>query len=278
MGIFYQQISKLPNYIKRFGVFHGLRLLIQIERKLQQKSNATRRYDIPGYLAPISLRETRSDHAIFFQCIVMKQYDLRHFPQNKRLMTAYHEIVERDIHPLIIDCGGNIGLATIWFAMLFPEATLYTIEPDHNNFEILKKNISCLGDRVNSIIGGVWNESGELRIVNPESGSAGFRVTAVEENSDNSIRAYTIDEICSLAGAKSPFIVKLDIEGAQANLFKSNTNWVSKTHLIILELEDWLLPWQGTSRSFFSCISQYAFEYLISGENIFCFRDFESES
>ena len=77
-----------------------------------------------------------------------------------------------------------------------------------------------------------------------------------------------------MAGVNAPLIVKIDIEGAQAQLFSANTEWVARTRLISLELDDWLMPWQGTSRSFFSCISRYPFDYLIHGESIFCFRDF----
>ena len=67
-------------------------------------------------------------------------------------------------------------------------------------------------------------------------------------------------------------IVKLDIEGSQKALFSSNTGWVGRSQLIILELDDWLLPWEGTSRPFFSCLSRYAFDYLMRGGNIFCFQ------
>jgi hypothetical protein len=70
--------------------------------------------------------------------------------------------------------------------------------------------------------------------------------------------------------------VKIDIEGAQGKLFKSNTEWVTNSHLITLELDDWLMPWQGTSRAFFSCLSKYPFDYLLGQESIFCFRDFDA--
>lgn len=275
MGSLHTRISKSPNYIKRFGVLNGFRLLFQIERDLPKTSPIVKKYRLTDYPAPIHLRETVSDHAIFWQCLVNCQYDIRDFPQYKRLTAAYRTAVDKGIGPLIIDCGGNIGLATVWLATLFPEAVVYVVEPDDANFEILRMNTACFGDRVVPLKGGVWHESGELRIVNPDSGSAAFRVAAGAGSRD-SIRAYTIDEICGLAGAEFPMIVKIDIEGAQANLFKGNTSWVRKTHLITLELDDWLLPWQGTSRQFFSCMSQYAFDYLISGESIFCFRDFEA--
>lgn len=114
-----------------------------------------------------------------------------------------------------------------------------------------------------------------MRIVNPEAGFAAFRVAPVRDSDEfSAIRAYSVAEVLAKAGAKFPFLVKIDIEGAQAALFSDNTEWVKGTSLIILELDDWLLPWQGTSRSFFACVSQYPFEYLIRGENIFCFRDF----
>jgi len=277
MNFLYKLISKLPNYIRSFGIFHGLRLLFLIEGTVPRRSTITKKYTVPSFPGSIYLRKTISDHSIFWQCIVQRQYDMLQFPQSNRLVFAYQEYVEKGHRPLIIDCGANIGLSTLFLAMLFPKAIIYAVEPDENNFMMLKLNTASLGDRVVALRGGIWYESANLRIVNPESGSASFRVatTTTDDNSSEIIRTYTIDEICALAEASSPLIVKVDIEGSQSNLFRNNTNWVSNTHLIMLELDDWLMPWEGTSRSFFSCVSQYPFDYLISGETIFCFRDYE---
>ena len=220
-----------------------------------------------GYEAPVYLRDSVSDHAMFWQCLVRCQYDFRRFPQSERLFTRYREFVRQGERPLIIDCGGNIGLATLWLAKQFPEARVCTIEPETDNLEVLARNVRAFGDRVAVLKGGVWDKPGDLRIVNPEAGSASFRVVADSAAADR-IRAYTIDEICVMFGVEAPFIVKIDIEGAQANLFRSNTDWVRRTHLISLELDDWLLPWQGTSRAFFACIGQYPFDYLLGGENL----------
>jgi len=277
MSIFYRWLSKLPNYIKSFGILHGLRLLLLVERSVPKKSTVVKKYIVPGYPGPIYLRKTVSDHSIFWQCIVQRQYDMFRFTQSNRLMSEYREAVEKGTSPLIIDCGGNIGLSALYLATLFPDAKIYVVEPDEDNFEMLKMNTASLGDRVVALDGGIWHESGRLRIVNPESGSGAFRVAVTNGSQNKGVRAFTINEICALAAVESPLIVKIDIEGAQVNLFKSNTSWVCNTHLVMLELDDWLLPWQGTSRPFFACISQYPFDYLISGETIFCFRDFEEE-
>lgn len=276
MGSLYRRVSKAPNYLRQFGALHGPRLLFGVERKLPVKSSRVRQYEVPGYPAPISLRDTASDHAIFWQCLVRRQYDIKRFPQSQRLETAYQEAIAKGQRPLIIDCGGNVGLASVWFATQFPQALICAVEPDAENFELLRLNTACFGDRVKPLKGGVWHESGWLRIVNPQAGSAAYRVSHTATPSADSIRAYTIDEICQLMDSDCAFIVKVDIEGAQDSLFKANTDWVGKTHLLTLELDDWLLPWQGTSRNFFKCVSHYPFDYLLGGESIFCFRDFEA--
>jgi len=273
MGYLYR-LSKIPNYVKQFGVINGLSLLMRVERSLPKKSQDIKRYNVRNFPSPIYLRKSNSDHSTFWQCIVKVQYELRNFPQYQRLVAAYHEEIKMGRRPLIIDCGGNIGLAAVWFAIQFPEAVIFSVEPEENNFQVLKLNTAYFDNRIKALMGGIWNESGYLRIINPESGSAAFRVDHSNEQTSDSIRAYTIAEICELAGVKSPFIVKLDIEGAQANLFSSNTEWVENTHLVTLELDDWLLPWQGTSRPFFTCLSKYPFDYLLGQESIFCFRDF----
>lgn len=229
---------------------------------------------VPGYTTPIFLRDTVADRSTFWQCLVLRQYGISHFPQYRRLMDYYDELLRRGEVPLIIDCGGNIGLAAIWFAQMFPKARIVSIEPDENNFELLRMNTAAFGDRVTLVQGGIWNQHGTLRIVNPDSGSAAFRVEFSESRELGGIPAYTIDDLCQLGGSSAPLVVKLDIEGAQANLFASNTDWVGRASLITLELDDWLLPWQGTSRNFFSRVSSYPFDYLLGEESIFCFRDY----
>jgi FkbM family methyltransferase len=266
-------ISKSPNYFRSFGWYDGLRLLLAAERPLPKKSTIVRKYRLPGY-HELYLRETISDHSIFWQCLVQGQYDFRRFPHGERVVSDYHAAIRNGIRPLIIDCGGNIGLSAVYLANLMPEAQICVLEPDRDNFELLKMNTSYLGSRLKALHGGIWNESTNLSITNPDAGSAAFRVSATE-HPGGALRGYTIEDVCALTGVESPLIVKIDIEGAQAQLFKSNTGWVRNTHLIMLELDDWLLPWQGTSRAFFSCVAAYPFEYLISGETLFCFRDFE---
>lgn len=278
MEILVRLIFRAPNYIRCFGVWRGLILLFRVERKLPAFSDKVRRYRVPGYRDPFYLRDSVADHATFRQCLVMQQYDFRRFPQRDRLLRAYRDMVSRQETPLIIDCGANIGLATRWFAEIFPDARIVAVEPDAQNFGMLTLNTESLGDRVVRLRGGIWNSSARLVIANPEAAAAAFQVRELETSADEGMRAYTVAEICEMYGAAAPLIVKLDIEGAQAAVFRSNTAWVENTGLITLELDDWLIPWGGTSRNFFATVSQYPYEYLIRDESVFCFRDFTPET
>lgn len=267
-------LKKLPIYLREFGFVPGIKTFIAVEMAGKPDPSRRIQLSLPGYKGTIQLRNTLADRATFWQCLVQRQYDLARFPQYARLVQRYSQALKYGETPLIIDCGGNIGLASLWFARLFPEAKIVSIEPDENNLELLRLNTAVLGDRITIVQGGIWNQHGGLHIVNPDSGSAAFQVAFSEIRVANAISAYTIDDLCEVARVVNPLIVKLDIEGAQAHLFASNTEWVGRTSLITLELDDWLFPWQGTSRNFFSCLAGYPFDYLLGGESIFCFQDF----
>ena len=268
-----EAIRRLPNYVKRYGWADGVRLSFGIERKLPVQSAHRQTWRVPGLAAPVYLRDSVADHSIFWQSMVKEQYSIDRFPHALRLDDVYHAAHAAGTTPLIIDCGANFGLSVLCFAQRFPQARIVAVEPDTANFEMLRLNTAHLGERVLCVKAGVWPSSGWLRIRNPESGSAAFRVDECPADTPGAMRACTVDELCELGGARDPLIVKLDIEGSQAHLFKANTQWVTRAGLITLELDDWLMPWAGTSQSLFACIGQQPYEYLLGGESIFCFRD-----
>jgi hypothetical protein len=66
-------------------------------------------------------------------------------------------------------------------------------------------------------------------------------------------------------------IAKIDIEGGEINLFRSNFEWVNNTPLIIFEPHDWMMPWQGSSCAIYSALVRTPRDYLGGGENVFAF-------
>ena len=42
---------------------------------------------------------------------------------------------------MIVDCGANIGLPALWFALRFHSARIFAVEPEPRNFDILCRNV-----------------------------------------------------------------------------------------------------------------------------------------
>ena len=65
------------------------------------------------------------------------------------LEVLYDDIFTKNIYffetenpaPHIIDCGGHIGLAVLYFKSLYPRSRVLTFEPNPETFSLLKRNI-----------------------------------------------------------------------------------------------------------------------------------------
>jgi len=267
-----KRVFRTPNYVRTFGLLAGLKLVFAIERDLPAASVRTRPFQAPGFPAPVHLRETIGDHSIFWQCLVMRQYDFSSFPQAERLQRQYLNILSEGRVPVIIDAGGNIGLAAFWFARVFPQACIVSVEPDAANFAILRRNLEVFGNRVVPVHGAATEMPRLVRIINPEAGSSGFQVGPADTSGEGTVQGFTIDALARQIEKGELFIVKIDIEGSQRELFSANTGWIDEAQLIMIEIDDWQFPWQATCVNFFRAMSGRRYDYLLGGENMFCFR------
>jgi hypothetical protein len=93
----------------------------------------------------------------------------------------------------------------------------------------------------------------------------------VAEANDGECRSSTIDELLSAVSDPVLMIVKIDIEGGEINLFRSNLEWVNDAALIIFEPHDWMMPWKGSSHAIYSALVRAPRDYFGGGENVFAF-------
>jgi FkbM family methyltransferase len=273
-----KRVFRIPNYVRTFGLLAGLKLVFAVERDLPAASVRMRSFRAPGFPSPVHLRDTVGDHSIFWQCLVMRQYDVSGFPQAERLQRQYLNILSEGRVPVIVDAGGNIGLAAFWFAKKFPQACIVSVEPDANNFDILRRNIAVFGNRVMPVHGAVTETPRMVRIINPDAGSSGFQIGPADTSGEGTVQGFTIDALTRKIERGQLFIVKIDIEGSQRALFSANTDWIDEAQLIAIEIDDWQFPWQATCETFFRAMSSRRFDYLLSGENMFCFRHLSQPS
>lgn len=227
----------------------GLKLYVKI--RFPQKKVVS--FSFPEeFTHPIFLRTGTTDFSTFMDVIFGKAY----------------EFSFKSMPDVIIDCGANIGLTSVFWKNKYPASKIISIEPEKNNFEILSKN---MGNYDNTVLynNGIWNKAARLKIVDPGLGEWGFMVQETEEEID-AIRAVSIKDIMLQNDIETIDILKIDIEGSEKELFESDYDyWLPRTKVIIIELHDRLR--KGASQSFFSALVKYKFETVVKGQNIFCF-------
>jgi hypothetical protein len=113
----------------------------------------------------------------------------------------------------------------------------------------------------------VWDCITTVEVLDSNAESWGFQF--VETDTSRGITTVTIDQILRDNSDTVPFIIKIDIEGGEQNLFRSDTDWMERFKVIVIEMHDWLLPFQDTSRNALRALSRSGRDYLHKGENTF---------
>jgi FkbM family methyltransferase len=222
-------------------------------------------FELPGY-GRVAIRPGTSDGVVFRQVFVRKEYEL---PQAHadRLLKAYHGILARGATPLIIDAGANIGAASIWFGSRFPAARVLAVEPEERNAELCQRNTSS-NRNVSVIRAALAGEEGRVSIADRDVESWAVR-TVIDKSGD--IPARTISGLLREHDADSELLlVKIDVEGFEKDVFQGDVSWLDRTAALFVELHDWMLPGQYTSRHLQQAMFSRGFELVVVGENL-CF-------
>ena len=244
---------------RHMGAGYGL-------RHIHGRSHRPFKVHVKG-VGSVTLRPQSSDPEVFSQIFARHDYDLRYFPQFERIAAYSRAIVERGRRPLILDLGANNGASALWFALLFPEAKVVAVEPEPNNAAICRENTQ--GHDVEVLAVAIGSTSGSVDL--ETAGEEWACVTS--RNERGSVLVRTVDDIVAAQSDDYElFIVKIDIEGFEGDLFADNTGWVDQAKVVIIEPHDWMFPGQLTSRNFQRVLGAGAFEVVISGENLIYVR------
>lgn len=223
-----------------------------------------------GLVRSFEHRGSQADLGVFEQIFVAQDYSFGRLRRGPELVQRYEGMLASGKTPIIVDAGANIGASVVYWAIHFPKAQILAIEPDKGNFALLRKNTEGLNVVLHEAA--IGSTEGSATLSDPGEGEWGYRTT---RNDAGSLPVLAMNRILESSAVSNgaPFIAKIDIEGAEADLFAANTVWVQKFDLLIIELHDWLLPGQGTSRNFLKCIANLDRDFLHIGENIFSIRN-----
>jgi FkbM family methyltransferase len=256
--------------LRGLGLRAGLRALQLLVRKelLRDPDGPPRRMRVPGVPHPVWLREGTSDFEIMEQIFLRREYEFSAWPaHHAKIRDAYAALLADGKVPVIVDCGANIGFASIWFACAFPHAVILAVEPEPGNVAMLRRNVSGHANIV-PVEAAVSDRVAKVALRNPAREPWACQT---EEDERGGVATVTIADLLARTPNGAPLIVKVDIEGYETSLFRSNTEWAAETPLVVFEMHDWLFHWRGTGHAMLRCLTQRPRDYLVRGENIFSF-------
>ncbi|MEI6971496.1 MAG: FkbM family methyltransferase [bacterium] len=191
--------------------------------------------DVPSYLKVIvdahrwnpgeeKLSEVRLRHP--FPCRFV-------FRTNTSDMTVVSEVFVHQAYAIelpeppcvILDFGANIGLASLYFARKYPNATIHSFEPVPENFALLQSQCSLNGlCNVHAYPFGLSDRDQVLTLSMDKPGQYGGVHQAVETRQQArsfDVPLRDVRNVLSELGGASIDLLKIDIEGAEHDILRA---------------------------------------------------------
>ena len=142
-----------------------------------------------------------------------------------------------DLEPrVILDGGANAGFSTRYFAEKNPDAVVLAVEPDANNAEMIGLNTKPVADRVRLFRGGLWSSDGHVRVSNHGASSWQLQFEPAEADDPSAVECWAVPTIMERAGVEHIDVVKLDIEGAEEQVFRDgDLGWLERVRALVIE-------------------------------------------
>ncbi len=188
-------------------------------------------------------------------------------PDAASFVFMYKEILNERIYsfspsndqPLILDCGANIGLSTIFFKETFPNARVLAFEPDPKICSFLRQNIANFElKNVEVFEYAVWKETTNLTFLS--EGADGGRVQKKDDT--KSIVHIKALDILDFVNEKID-LLKMDIEGSELIVLERLSSKLQMIDNFFIEYHSFGRESQELDK-ILALLSNHGFRYHIS--------------
>jgi len=196
-----------------------------------------------GLLSPILVRAGTSDLDVFRQTFIGHSYRalLEYAEKHNAVFLKKNKLA-------ILDCGSNIGLSALFFISAFRgrDLEIYCVEADPENYALNVKNTAPY-PFVKVLHRAVWDSSKGL-ILNQDFRDHKHWSRNVSEANNNApaianaitVEGITLQELIEQFSTRHIDILKIDIEGAEVQLFESDSidDILKNVESIAIEIHD----------------------------------------
>ena len=176
-----------------------------------------------GFQKPLLLRKATNDLLVYQELFTDLCYA---FNKTRELST-------------IIDVGAYTGLSSVFFAHLYPKATIIGLEP-----AVINRTVASLNTKVYPNIRiipvALWPKKEDLFLLETHKGSQHYKVVAQENITKESlypVAGIDMETLLSEAKIEHVDILKLSVEGLENTILKHSSNWIKKVDSLIIRTE-----------------------------------------
>lgn len=173
----------------------------------------------------------------------------------------YYKFETKNPNPIILDCGANIGLSAVYFKLLYPNAIIYSFEPDDKIFECLSYNIKSFEfSNVNLIKKAVWTNNDGVNFFSEGADSSSI----FSNKADKKVESVSLKEFLMGIDSNIDFF-KMDIEGAEVEVIKDCDYYLNKIQHIFIEYHSFVNSEQQLD-VLLNILTKNGFRYFIKPE------------
>ena len=136
----------------------------------------------------------------------------------------------------VLDLGSHVGLTALWWLESCPAARVVCVEPAADNAALLRRNLEAFATRVQVIEAAAGGTSGDASFA--AEGPSWGRHLLADGTAGVHVHRASMDELMARAGLDTVDLLKVDIEGAEAELFDTPKPWMARVGILIIELHN----------------------------------------
>lgn len=165
----------------------------------------------------ISMRTFQGDIDIFYEIFWKKSYNI-----NENLLTQPNTIV---------DLGAHVGFTSIYYALCYPKAKIFSVEASTKNYDLLKKNTFNFKN-IKTFNKAIYSKDGFINFNEEDNLSYNKKI----DNNGTLKESMTMQTLIKQNDIKKIDLLKIDIEGAEAEILSNNNDWLNLVNNIIIEV------------------------------------------
>ena len=145
------------------------------------------------------------------------------------------------LHPKVIyDLGANVGVSSLFFASLYPKATIYGFEPLPENLEVCLLNYRGIGNQSQVFPWAIGSKTGQATFDCKNDSRGGRLETAhhdpnLRTTSQIQVKIISVADLIEHEGLPPPDFLKIDVEGAEYDVLEGLNSYAHLVSSIYLE-------------------------------------------